>query len=256
MIQSVDRALNILMTVSDMRGEPVTLGIIAKRTGIHASTCAHLVQTLCEKGFLSQVSRSSGYVLGAYAYYLTRYKAFHKELVETCTPALKWIQKRTGHTALLAILVDGEKFVISYAEDSKNQLHERGELFRGNLYNSATGRAMLSTMSRTELNNLAQKIGLPKEEDWPGVNSLPALEKELRTLTDQKIVCIEDSSNGQYDSFYGISLRAPRLGNCAVGLHVRQESAPMEEERLQTEKVLLAGAREINRRLRFERDLI
>ena len=100
-----------------------------------------------------------------------------------------------------------------------------------------------------------QKIGLPKEEDWPGINSLAALEKELRTLANQKIVCIEDN-NQQYDSFYGISLRVPRLGNCAVGLHVRQESAPTEEERLQIEKILLAGAREINRRLRFERDLI
>ena len=96
MIQSVGRALDILMTVSDMRGEPVTLGTIAQKTGIHASTCAHLVQTLCEKGFLSQVSRTSGYILGAYAYYLTRYKTFHKELIETCNPALKWIQRRTG----------------------------------------------------------------------------------------------------------------------------------------------------------------
>lgn len=256
MIQSVDRALNILMTVSDMRGEPVTLGAISKKTGIHASTCAHLVQTLCEKGFLSQVSRSSGYILGAYAYYLTRYKTFHKELIETCTPGLKWIQKRTGHTALLAILVDGEKFVISYAEDSRTQLHERGELFRGNLYNSATGRAMLSTMNRTELANLVQKIGLPKEEDWPGITSLSALEKELRILANEKIVYIEDDSEQQYDSFYGISLRVPRLRNCAVGLHVHQESTPTEAERLQIEKTLLAGAREINRRLRFERDLI
>lgn len=256
MIQSVDRALNILMTVSDMRGEPVTLGSISRKTGIHPSTCAHLVQTLCEKGFLSQVSRSSGYILGAYAYYLTRYKTFHKELIETCNPALKWIQKRTGHTALLAILVEGEKFVISYAEDSKHQLHERGELFRGNLYDSATGRAMLSTMHRSELVNLVQKIGLPKEKEWPGIDSLGTLEKELRALVNQKIVCIESRTNQQYDALYGISLRAPRLVNCAVGLHVHQESTPSEEEREQIEKILLAGAREINRRLRFERDLI
>lgn len=256
MIQSVGRALDILMTVSDMRGEPVTLGAISQKTGIHTSTCAHLVQTLCEKGFLSQVSRSSGYILGAYAYYLTRYKTFHKELIETCNPALKWIQRRTGHTALLAILVEGEKFVISYAEDNKYLLHERGELFRGNLYNSATGRAMLSTMHRAELANLVQKIGLPREEDWPGIDSLNTLEKELRALANQKIVCIENSSIHQYDAIYGISIRAPRLGNCAVGLHVRQEAVPTEEEQQQIEKILLAGTREINRRLRFERDLI
>ena len=256
MIQSVGRALDILMTVSDMRGNPITLGSISQKTGINVSTCAHLVQTLCEKGFLSQVSRSSGYILGAYAYYLTRYKTFHKELIETCNPALKWIQRRTGHTALLAVLVEGEKFVISYAEDSKYLLHERGELFRGNLYDSATGRAMLSTMRRTELAHLVQKIGLPSEADWPGIDSLNTLERKLRVFANEKIVCIENSNDNQYDAIYGISIRAPRLGNCAVGLHVHQEERPTEEERQQIRELRMAGVKEINRRLRFERDLI
>ena len=115
---------------------------------------------------------------------------------------------------------------------------------------------MLSTMHRAELANLVQKIGLPREEDWPGIDSLNTLEKELRALANQKIVCIENSSIHQYDAIYGISIRAPRLGNCAVGLHVRQEAVPTEEEQQQIEKILLAGTREINRRLRFERDLI
>lgn len=256
MIQSVSRALDILTTVSDTRGKPIGLSAISQKTGINVSTCAHLVQTLCEKGFLSQVSRSSGYILGAYAYYLTRYKTFQKELIATCNPALRWIQRRTGHTALLAVLVEGEKFVISYAEDGKDILHERGELYRGNLYNSATGRAMLSTMRRTELAHLVEKIGLPTQEDWPGIDSLEALERNLRLIATDKIVCIENSIDNRYDAIYGVSIVAPRMGRCAVGLHVRQEKAPTEAEQERFREALLAGVREINRRLRFEQDLI
>ena len=169
MIQSVSRALDILTIVSDAKGKPIKLNAIAEKAGLNGSTCTHLVQTLCEKGFLSQVSRSAGYVLGAYPYYLTRYRTFQRELINTCNPALRWIQRRTGHTAILAILVDVEKFVISYAEDGKDILHERGDLYRGNLYDSATGRAMLSAMRHTDLTQLVKKIGLPSEADWPGI---------------------------------------------------------------------------------------
>lgn len=255
MIQSVSRAMDILTVVSDMQGKPITLSAIAQRTGLHVSTCAHLVETMCEKGFLSQVSRSSGYTLGAYAYYLTRYKSYQKELVDICNPVLRWIQRRTGHTALLAVLVDGEKFIISYAEDSKNILHERGDLFRGKLYGSATGRAMLSTMRRSELAELVRKIGLPTEEDWPGIDSLETLNRMLRIVASERVVCIEDVQGDQYNTLYGISIRAPKTTNCAVGLHVRQKFQPGEEQR-QYKDVLVAGAREINRRLRMEQELI
>ena len=205
---------------------------------------------------MSQVSRTSGYILGAYSYYLTRYKTFQKDLITTCNPALRWIQRRTGHTALLAVLVESEKFVISYAEDEKGVLHERGELYRGNLYNSATGRVILSSMRRTELTQLVDKIGLPLEEDWPGIDSLETLERNLRVIAAKKIVCIERSWIEEYDAIYGICINAPNSRNCAVGLHVHQSIPPTEDERRHLQEILMSGVREINRRLRFEQDLI
>lgn len=256
MIQSVSRALDILTIVSDNRGKPVKLNAIAQKVGLNGSTCTHLVQTLCEKGFLSQVSRSAGYVLGAYPYYLTRYRTFQRELVDTCNPALRWIQRRTGHTALLAVLVEGEKFVISHAGDSKDILQERGDLYRGNLYNSATGRAMLCTMRHSELAELVHKIGLPSQEDWPGIESLEDLERNLRILAGKKVICIEHNAPDRYDAIFGISIRTPRLSGCAIGLHVHQDTPPTEEENLRYREALLSGAKEINRRLRFEEELL
>lgn len=256
MIQSVSRALDILTIVSDAKGKPIKLNAIAQKAGLNGSTCTHLVQTLCEKGFLSQVSRSAGYVLGAYPYYLTRYRTFQRELINTCNPALRWIQRRTGHTAILAILVDVEKFVISYAEDGKDILHERGDLYRGNLYDSATGRAMLSAMRHTELTQLVKKIGLPSQNDWPEIDSLETLERNLRIIAANKIVCIENIVDGKYDAIYGVSIRAPRMNNCAIGLHVRQDHPPTEEERSRYRDALLSGAKEINRRLRFEEEFL
>lgn len=256
MIQSVSRALDILTIVSDARDKPIKLKAISEKAGLNVSTCTHLVQTLCEKGFLSQVSRSAGYVLGAYPYYLTRYHAFQRELINTCNPALRWIQRRTGHTTILAIMVDVEKFVISYAEDGQDILHARGDLYRGNLYNSATGRAMLAAMRHADLAQLVKKIGLPSEEDWPGIDSLETLERKLRIIAANKFVHIENIIDGKYDAIYGISIRAHRMKNCAIGLHVRQDHPPTEGDLLRYREALLSGAKEINRRLRFEEELL
>jgi len=252
MIQSVSRALDILTIVSDAKGKPIKLNAIAQKAGLHLTTCTNLVQTLCEKGFLSQISRSSGYVLGAYPYYLTRYRTYQRELINTCNPALRWIQRQTGYPAILAILVDAEKFVISYAEDGKEIFQEMGDLYRGNLYNSATGRAMLSSMRHSDLVQLVNKIGLPSEMDWPEIDSLEALERNLKIIAANKVVCIENDSEESYDAVYGVSLRTPRLSGCAIGLHVQQDHAPTEAERKRYRDALLSGVKEINRRLRFE----
>ena len=46
------------------------------------------------------------------------------------------------------------------------------------------------------------------------------------------------------------------MNNCAIGLHVRQDRPPTEEEHNRYREALLSGAKEINRRLRFEEELL
>jgi len=111
-------------------------------------------------------------------------------------------------------------------------------------------------MRHGDLVQLVKKIGLPSEADWPEIDSLETLERNLRIIAGNKIVCIENIIDGQYDAIYGISIRAPRMNNCAIGLHVRQETPPTEEEHSRYREALLSGAKEINRRLRFEEELM
>ena len=82
------------------------------------------------------------------------------------------------------------------------------------------------------------------------------LERNLRIIAANKIVCIENTVDGKYDAIYGISIRAPGMNHCAIGLHVRQDTPPAEEERSRFREVLLSGTKEINRRLRFEEELL
>ena len=73
MIQSVKKAMDILTVLSATPEVPIPLGELAERTNINKSTCAHIVDTLCESFYVERVSRKDGYRLGPWAYMLSRY---------------------------------------------------------------------------------------------------------------------------------------------------------------------------------------
>ena len=252
MIQSVDRALDILMCVSDNRGKPITISEIAEKTNLNQSTCCHIVETLTKRGFLNKVSRSSGYVLGIYAYSLTRYKNFHRDLIFACAPVLKWLQNKTGYTTLLANLIDGEKFVLRYFESSDNPLKDRGELYKGTLYDSATGRAMLSSMRQKEIRSIVEKVGLPSETQWEGIDSFEKMMIELEKIAKDPIVKVAFHADGFYFCKFAAAFIGKKSERFAIGLEMKKKEMPQEDEIAAIEKYMLLAVKEVKRRIEFE----
>ena len=252
MIQSVDRALDILMCVSDNQGKPLTISEIAEKTDLNKSTCCHLIETLTQRGFLNRVSRSSGYTLGIYAYALTRYRSFHRDLIFACSPVLRWLQNKTGYTTLLANLIDGEKFVLRYYEAEDNPLKDKGELYKGTLYDSATGRAMLSSMSKKELRNIVNKVGLPTDDLWEGINSFDKLYDELNKLSKENVVQVEFHEDDYYICKFATTFFGKKAERFAIGLELKKKQKPDEQEIESIRKNMLLANKEIKRRLEFE----
>lgn len=250
MIQSVERALNILQHIAENKGDPVPLGELARKGNLNKSTAAHLVDTLKKCGYVHQVSRSQGYVLGGYAYYLTRYKKFHDGLISTCKPVIRWIQKTIDNTVLLAVLAENHKFVVSYAEDLQGDvpLRDRGEMFLGTLYASATGRILLAHIKPGELRQLVQEIGLPSNDTWPDIDSLQSLQTALQKIRAQKVIFIRKPDEISFAAYVGNG------GAIGIPVRVSQEYTLSPEKMALIEKTLLRGTREIQRRMRFGKD--
>lgn len=249
MIQCVNRALDIMLCVSDMRGQPITISEISKKTGINESTCCHIIETLLHRGFVKQISRSAGYVLGIYSYTLTRYRDFHHALIITCSPILSWLERKTGYTVVLANLINGEKFVLSYSESPENTLKEKGDLYKGTLYDSATGRAMLATMSEKEIKKVVAKVGLPKDNEWPEVIDFDSLIKELKK--QNKVVRVDTTSNDKYISKFGIAFIPYKQERFAIGLDCHSKNKLGNKEIKNMEKEIIVAANEIERRINF-----
>lgn len=187
MVNSINKATNILSVIADGQNLPVTLSEISEKTGLPKPTCVRMLQTLCESGYARQVSRTKGYVLGAALYYLTRYEKSDNSLPLICRPMIKWLGRKTDLTVVLAIIQNNAKYIVDHV-DSDILKFPRASIIEDDIYRTSTGRVILANMERDVLQKLYNTIGPPSESDWPGVSSYDRLCYELDIIREKNMV--------------------------------------------------------------------
>ncbi|MDZ4198827.1 MAG: IclR family transcriptional regulator [Kiritimatiellia bacterium] len=110
-IQSVDRALNLLLEVSKAGGKAVGVRELARRTSLKAPTAHDLLRTLMARGFLAFDNESRGYRLGRTAMDLGRGSDPLRALVEAIRPGLVRLHARLGETVTV-MAHDGTSVVV------------------------------------------------------------------------------------------------------------------------------------------------
>ena len=120
MIHSVHKAMQILTVISDGKGEPVSVAEIAERTAFPKPTCAHLLATLREDGYVKKVSHTAGYVLGPSTHYLSRYGRYENEMISLARPVMRWMEQKTHATVVLAVIQNGHKYIIEHLDNEQN----------------------------------------------------------------------------------------------------------------------------------------
>lgn len=232
MIQSVEKAMKILSQVADGYPDPVTLQTISEKTNIHKSTCVHILETLCEEGYVRRISHSLGYALGAQTFCLTRYGKFEEDLISICHPLLRWLSRKTGKTALLAVVENRQKYIIDYVDGGRNLFSRAASIREDDVYRTATGRVILSRMSEEELREHWRICGAPRPGEWPEVDSFEALCRELKTVKRQKVVKTATLMGGMWHLGYAAEIHDARktCGAIGVGFHIPPEEFPFPEQ--------------------------
>lgn len=151
MIKSVKKAMDILTILSANAEQPMTLGELAERTGINKSTCAHIVDTLCDSLYVERISRTKGYRLGPWAYMLSRYGRYQNSLVSISRPVLKWLQVRTGATVFISVICNGKKYIVYHIDKDNILPMSDGSIIQGRLETTATGLLLMTHMDRESL---------------------------------------------------------------------------------------------------------
>ena len=178
MIQVIVRAVDILEFVAQHNKNPVQLIKIAEHVGLSQPTTANIVKTLVHKNYLEQVSRYSGYRLGANAYHLTGNLSYNQNLILAAKDIMEDLTAELNETCLLGIIRNNKRFIIHVVQcDQDLQVRPRTE---AGIFETATGRLLAAYLTPKQLDNVIQAIGFPPSNVWPGTQTREALEKALK----------------------------------------------------------------------------
>ena len=110
-IQSLERAFAILEEVARKR-EGINLADLSKAVGLHNSTTFHLVKTMVQLGYISQMRESKRYRIGSKLFTLAAGALEENSFLELATPVLETLTGETGEAAHFAIRSGNEIVVI------------------------------------------------------------------------------------------------------------------------------------------------
>jgi DNA-binding IclR family transcriptional regulator len=101
-VQSLERAFAILEEVARNR-EGINVADLSKAVGLHNSTTFHLVKTMAQLGYISQVRDSKRYRIGSRLFTLAAGALEENSFLALATPVLESLTDATGESAHFAI---------------------------------------------------------------------------------------------------------------------------------------------------------
>ena len=255
-IGSVKKAMDMLKIISNAPNGEINLKELSELMGIPKTTCFHILNTLCAGDFVERVNHHGLYALGPMIHYVTRNGKYQQELIRLCYPVMNWIRRQTNQTVLLSVLNKNSKYIVHYI-NGERPLTVKGNIYMGHVYETATGRVLVSNLDEERRMEFLHSKGLPTAEQWPEAAANAALRQEMRRIRSQGYAVVEASFGDMRDIAIGAPVFSGLDVICAIGIAMRY--VPKSEEYPQAEidgyvQHLLTGAREINHRLTFEDD--
>lgn len=159
-VQALDRGLSLLRDLAREGG--VKLTDLALRVGMPPSSAHRVLITLQKHGFVEFDESTQEWSIGIEAFRVGSAYLVRTNLVETARKVMRRLMEETGETANLAIADDGDVVFVGQIES-----HNPIRAFfrpgtRGHMHASGIGKALLADLSRSDVESILQKKGLPE----------------------------------------------------------------------------------------------
>ena len=149
-IQSLERAFAILEEIARHR-DGINLADLSKAVGLHNSTTFHLVKTMAQLGYISQLRDSKRYRIGSKLFTLAAGALDESTLLALATPVLESLSAATGEAAHFAVRSGNEIIVIARTAGSGLlQLADRTGSTRP-AHATALGKVLLAALSDAQV---------------------------------------------------------------------------------------------------------
>ena len=166
-IKVLSKAFGLLEFIASRHGVPTLAPeLLRHMPDLTQPTCVRLLKNLCQAGYLEQISRQKGYVLGPLAYYLGKGGSYREELVSVSRPVLEEFAAKYGQSVLLTVRHSDFRtipFGINTPSGIKLDLSRARYC---DLTRSSTGRLLLSMISEKEQQSYFVRHGLPQADCW------------------------------------------------------------------------------------------
>jgi DNA-binding IclR family transcriptional regulator len=191
MIQVVHRALNILEYVAKDGNKPKLMGQIAQDMGLNTATCANIIKTLVQRGYLEKSDLQKGYIIGPQLKELTGKQQPHVKLIAAARIQMDLISEQLNEKCLLAVLKADKRQVIY--KNNCSQVVQATTPDEKKAYDSSTGRLLVAMLPDEALEKFVQNYGLPSSSIWPDADSPAKFMAQIQQIRKNRYALIEDS---------------------------------------------------------------
>ena len=191
MIQVINRALDILEYVSNETQKPKLMGHIARDLQLNPATCANIIKTLVNRGYLEKSDIQKGYILGKNSRQLLGNHQTFASLISAAEPEMESITNLINEKCLIAIL-KADKRVVIYKNNCA-QMVQANTPDEKKAYDSSTGRLLVAMLSEESLAKYVEQYGLPSKAIWQEANTHEKFMEQIKIIRKNKYALIEDS---------------------------------------------------------------
>ena len=193
MVKSVERALNILEELGRIKDESVGIGVLklGRILKLKSSTVHNLLKTLVYRKYVEKIAETRKYRLGSSCRYLVREKLITSRLTRAAEVPIFNLSHKIDESIALAIYHRGERFVISQTESSRPLRVDMSPSPTPGIYETATGRVLLSRLADKELKGCVKRHKFPGPQ-WNGISNFLSLRRELARVRQEGMAVRKD----------------------------------------------------------------
>lgn len=238
MIQVIERVAAILDLVSsEKRSWPMTE--IADTLKINRATCANILKTLVELGYLEKNELKKGYSLGYQLYKITGSNDRISSILEFSHPIIDEMAHKINESTILST-IRNDRRILLYQVLCNHEIQVKAKT-ESTVYRTTTGRLQLAYFGRQKLEDFIKIAGMPGEE-WPEASTREKLEEELSAIRKKKLLLTINKN-------HVVGLAAPLFHNenivAAIGIYLPDIRFSPEKLK-QLESALSEAADKIN----------
>lgn len=150
MIQVAHRVFDILELLSRDIDREFRLGEIAEALELNPSTCANILKTMVDRGYVTKVYPHKTYTLGPMVYQLPQRRNYKRSLVHVAHPHMAQLAEQQNETVVLTIIENGRFYIIDEVRSARLPAVPFDPLHIRNIMSKATTRVLLAHLGKAE----------------------------------------------------------------------------------------------------------